>query len=205
MAASPSGNMSPGPGPHGDTPDASLPSDPQRHSQPANYPVRHDSIISTITTTTTTTTPVRDSYFRSRAPSAASSTTSSVVKRKPLPATASPLATRFSIPQLPQQHQVQHERLPSTSEEDLADLEEPSIHQRAFSLDSPILHEFPQTVVRPFSTTVSELPRSDLRYVPQEGKRGGLLVLQCSASLKKGTASANVNVTEQTESSRTPS
>ncbi|KAH8662899.1 hypothetical protein BGZ60DRAFT_412232 [Tricladium varicosporioides] len=67
--------------------------------------------------------------IRSRAFSSSSSTSSSPVRRKPLPATASPLATRFSS----------GEHLATTLEKP-----EPSF-LRPFSLDSPTLHEFPPT------------------------------------------------------------
>ncbi|RFU24509.1 hypothetical protein B7463_g11828, partial [Scytalidium lignicola] len=161
MAALATGNMSPGPGPDTDTPDASHPTDLRdfdHYYDQAGDPSRHDSVYSTSTSTTT---PVRESLIRSRAPSLASSTTSSVVKRKPLPVTASPLATRFSIPEQLREQYHHHSHpppplphlpppLPTTSEE-LEELEEPSF-QRPFSLDSPTLHEFPNTVVRPFST-----------------------------------------------------
>ncbi|KAF4621890.1 hypothetical protein G7Y89_g14455 [Cudoniella acicularis] len=67
--------------------------------------------------------------IRSRALSLASSTSSSPVRRKPLPPTASPLATRFSSGE----YQAATLELP-----------EPSF-LRVDSLDSPTLHEFPPT------------------------------------------------------------
>ncbi|KAH8817030.1 hypothetical protein F5884DRAFT_242103 [Xylogone sp. PMI_703] len=166
MAALASGTMSPDPvREETDTPDASYPTDPRDYYDLVSEHSRRDSVYSTATTTTSpnpNANHVRESLSRSRAPSLAS-TTSSVVKRKPLPVTASPLATRFSIPELPQRqeqeqdfHPSHHPRpslpsppLPTTTEE-LEELEEPSF--RPFSLDSPTLHEFPNTVVRPFST-----------------------------------------------------
>ncbi|RDL41931.1 uncharacterized protein BP5553_01910 [Venustampulla echinocandica] len=72
--------------------------------------------------------------LRSRAFSSASSTSSSSVRRKPLPSTASPLATRFSS----------GSHLAATIE-----LPEPSL-PRLYTSDSPTLHEFPPTSRLPF-------------------------------------------------------
>ncbi|KAG9238728.1 hypothetical protein BJ875DRAFT_13719 [Amylocarpus encephaloides] len=75
--------------------------------------------------------------IRSRAFSSASSTSSSPVRRKPLPVTASPLATRFSTG-------AHFPSAATSSLEHLPELPEPN-PPRAYSLDSPTLHEFPPT------------------------------------------------------------
>ncbi|CZR60880.1 related to intracellular protein transport protein [Phialocephala subalpina] len=69
--------------------------------------------------------------------SSVSSTSSSPVRRKPLPATASPLATRFSSGE----HLTSKLQLP----------EQPFI--RPWSVDSPTLHEFPPTSTVPYAPT----------------------------------------------------
>jgi hypothetical protein len=73
--------------------------------------------------------------IRSRAFSTASSSPSSPIRRKPLPVTASPAATRFST--------SDHLVLSGTRKE-LPELPGPRL-PRAYSVDSPTLHEFPPT------------------------------------------------------------
>ncbi|KUJ20413.1 uncharacterized protein LY89DRAFT_442835 [Mollisia scopiformis] len=70
--------------------------------------------------------------------SSVSSTSSSPVRRKPLPATASPLATRFSSGE----HLTGRLKLP----------DQPFV--RPYSVDSPTLHEFPPTSSVPYNPAV---------------------------------------------------
>lgn len=86
--------------------------------------------------------------IRSRGLSSSSSTSSSPVRRKPLPSTASPLATRFS-----------------SGEHLAATLELPEqTFSRPYSVDSPTLHEFPPTSRLPFAP--ADFPtRSFSRYI----------------------------------------
>ncbi|KAH6719320.1 hypothetical protein DL95DRAFT_454586 [Leptodontidium sp. 2 PMI_412] len=76
-----------------------------------------------------------------------SSTSSSPVRRKPLPSTASPLATRFS-----------------SGEHLAATLQQPDQpYVRPYSVDSPTLHDFPPTSKLPFSPAV-DTARSFSRF-----------------------------------------
>lgn len=75
------------------------------------------------------------SSIRSRALSSASSTSSSPVRRKPLPLSASPLATRYSS----------GDHLTSTLE-----LPEQNF-VRPYSVDSPTLYDFPPVPSNPYS------------------------------------------------------
>ncbi len=74
--------------------------------------------------------------FRARAETLASNSSPSSVRRKPLPSTASPVATRFSIAQ----HRISTFELP----------EQP--YARRFTADSPTLYEHPPIVESRFST-----------------------------------------------------
>ena len=77
---------------------------------------------------------VRDRAF-SNLSTTSSTTSSSPVKRKPLPVNASPLATRYS-----------------TGEHLLSPLVPPEeTFSRPYSVDSPTLYEFPLTSTKPFS------------------------------------------------------
>lgn len=74
---------------------------------------------------------------RSRTTSSASTTSTSSVRRKPLPLTASPLATRYSL----------GDSLTSTT----TTLELPETFIRPYSVDSPTLYDFPPTPANPFT------------------------------------------------------
>lgn len=87
--------------------------------------------------------------IRSRTLSSASSTTSSPVRRKPVPLTASPLATRCSS----------GEHLSTTLE-----LPEQSFI-RPYSVDSPTLYDFPPTPSNPYTPAARFSQQTLTRYV----------------------------------------
>ncbi|KAL3428043.1 hypothetical protein PVAG01_01552 [Phlyctema vagabunda] len=129
----------PPPDPHSDTQYASYPSDlidspvgsdSDRHTAQQEHDHDYDQV---------------HSQKRARNPSLSirsrgfSSSSSSSVKRKPLPSTASPLATRFSS----------GEHLAATS------ILPPQTFSRPYSLDSPTLYQFPSVSGKPFSPGLS--------------------------------------------------
>lgn len=117
-----------------DTPYASEPSDLDTSSiLPTNEPVDQPDLPEHVEPNKRPRVP--SLTIRSRGFSTASSTSSSSVRRKPLPLTASPLATRFSS----------GEHLASTLE-----LPEQTF-VRPYSVDSPTLYEFPSKSTIPFS------------------------------------------------------
>jgi hypothetical protein len=88
--------------------------------------------------------------IRSRGFSTASSNSSSSVRRKPLPLTASPLATRFS-----------------SGEHLAATLELPEqTFVRPYSVDSPTLYEFPSKSAIPFSPARFSGQQGHILYIP---------------------------------------
>lgn len=125
-----------------DTPSASDASDLHIHTQTPYYP----------SSTVADTSPrnhqgIPPSTIRSRTDtiSSISSTVSLPLRRKPLPVTASPLATRFSSGQY----------LASALE---APLEIPKhSFERPYSVDSPTLHEFPPTAIKPLPALPEQL------------------------------------------------
>jgi hypothetical protein len=124
------------PEPEPDTSHASEPSDLPSSIHPANSPPENAPANT------------REQFpslsIRSRAEtlsSPSSTTSSSPVRRKPLPATASPLATRYS-----------------SGEHLAANLERPEqTFSRPYSIDSPTLYEFPPT------SKISSAPAGDAK------------------------------------------
>lgn len=149
----------PVPGSGSDTPYASQSSDltlPLHPHPPHSHPTGPRPASTSILTATSSAAQQGQRNNRPRIPSlsvrgrglSTSSTSSSPVRRKPLPATASPIAVRFSSGE----HLAINLQLP----------EQPFI--RPYSLDSPTLHEFPPTSLLSFAPADFPTPSSS-RYI----------------------------------------
>jgi hypothetical protein len=138
-----SGNIDPSVLLEPDTSHASEPSDLPSTIHPANSPANNHP--------TNTREQLPPLSIRSRAEtlsSPSSTTSSSPVRRKPLPKTASPLATRYS-----------------SGEHLAATLERPEqTFSRPYTIDSPTLYEFPPTSKTP-SAPASEAEQSLSTYI----------------------------------------
>lgn len=142
-AARLSGNLDPSAVLEPDTSHAAEPSDLPSSIQPANSPPKNPP--------TNTREQLPPLSIRSRAETLSSpslTTSSSPVRRKPLPKTASPLATRYS-----------------SGEHLAATLQRPEqTFSRPYSIDSPTLYEFPPTSQIP-SAPASEAEQSLSMYI----------------------------------------
>ncbi|CAG8949344.1 hypothetical protein HYFRA_00004970 [Hymenoscyphus fraxineus] len=133
---------------------------------------------------------------RSRAQSSASSVSTSSVRRKPLPANASPLATRFSTGDYLVGNSFQ-------TLNDLPELPEPT-YPRPYSIDSPTLHEFPPTSKLDLSEDSLLLDFSDDSFVDNPTDRIALADLSSGSPTLVANSANNLANLQQIGSPDSP-